>query len=244
MSNATEAGPPFDFGLLANFVHQVINPLNGVSGTLDNLIDGTIQKDRFQQRLRAARAQLEQSILLVRNLAFFSELSADAVASSSVTIRKTCVIPQIIIEAAMFFQELGLSKGIKIHLDDRETQYKVEGNLDLLRQVFMNIFDNAVKYGQKDSEVRVKPWIQKRTNSLLIRVAGRSVTIPLEERERIFELGYRGGAAREVLSSGTGLGLYICRMILDRVHSATISVERSSPAGESAFLLRFPTYFV
>ena len=36
----------------------------------------------------------------------------------------------------MFFQELGNSKGIRIELDDKETQYRVEGNPDLLRQVF------------------------------------------------------------------------------------------------------------
>jgi hypothetical protein len=45
--------------LLSNFVHQVINPLNGVVGTLDNLIDGTIRDPgRRQQRLEALRAQL------------------------------------------------------------------------------------------------------------------------------------------------------------------------------------------
>ena len=44
----------FDMTMLANFVHQVVNPLNGVAGTLDNLIDGTIQDDRRLQRTRAA----------------------------------------------------------------------------------------------------------------------------------------------------------------------------------------------
>jgi hypothetical protein len=63
--------------LLANFVHQVISPLNGVAGTLDNLANGAIPPEREQQRTRAARAQLEQAILLLRNLAFFSDLTGD-----------------------------------------------------------------------------------------------------------------------------------------------------------------------
>ena len=42
--------------LLAYFVHQIINPLNGVIGTLDNLIDGSVPAEKREQRLRAARA--------------------------------------------------------------------------------------------------------------------------------------------------------------------------------------------
>ena len=59
-----------DLTLLANFTHQVINPLNGVVGTLDNIIDGTIGPDRREQRTRAARGQLENCITLIRNLAY------------------------------------------------------------------------------------------------------------------------------------------------------------------------------
>ena len=46
----------FDLHLLSNFVHQIINPLNGVIGTLDNIIDGTVPSERRDQRLKAVRA--------------------------------------------------------------------------------------------------------------------------------------------------------------------------------------------
>src|ERR1700730_14191283 len=126
-----------DFGLIANFVHQVINPLNAVSGTLSNLIDGTIQGSRREQRLRAARAQLETTILLVRNLAYFSGISLDPTNVNPGHILQPCVVPKIILEAAQFFAEIGENKGITIRLTDRRTQFTVKGNPDLLRQVFM-----------------------------------------------------------------------------------------------------------
>ncbi len=47
---------PADLTLLANFIHQIINPLNGVMGTLDNLIDGTVPVEKRDQRLKATRA--------------------------------------------------------------------------------------------------------------------------------------------------------------------------------------------
>lgn len=104
----------FDLHLLSNFVHQIINPLNGVIGTLDNIIDGTVPTERRDQRLRAVRAQLEWSVLFVRNLAYFAKISMTPGALEETDTSKTCVIPQLVIEAAQFFQEPGLSKGIKI----------------------------------------------------------------------------------------------------------------------------------
>ena len=58
-NNPPDSDSSFDLTLLANFVHQVVNPLNGVIGTLDNLIDGTISEERRMQRTTAARGQLE-----------------------------------------------------------------------------------------------------------------------------------------------------------------------------------------
>ena len=136
----------FDLVLLANFVHQVVNPLNGVAGTLDNLVEGVISDEkRRDQRLRVARAQLEQCISLIRNLAYlaqgFNELRGID--------KKIVVLPQVIIESAMFFAEDAENSGIRFELKDRTTQNRVTGHPDLLRQVLMNIFDNCKKYGNR-----------------------------------------------------------------------------------------------
>ena len=174
--------PTINFQFVANFIHQVIHPLNAVSGTLSNLIDGTIQGARREQRLRAARGQLETAILLVRNLAYFSSISLDPDNINPGHVVQRCVIPQIIIEAAQFFQEIGDHTGIKITLTDRRTQYTILGNADLLRQIFMNIFDNGIKYGLRNSVILVEPWVQKSTGELLIRVSSPSVGINRERK--------------------------------------------------------------
>jgi len=81
--------------LLSNFIHQIINPLSGVIGTVDNLIDGTIQADRRDQLLRAVRAQLEWAVVLVRNLAFFTKTAVSPGSSTDAALSGTCVIPQL-----------------------------------------------------------------------------------------------------------------------------------------------------
>ncbi|HEX2206151.1 MAG TPA: HAMP domain-containing sensor histidine kinase [Longimicrobium sp.] len=231
-----------DFHLLANFVHQVINPLNGVIGTLDNIIDGTVPAIKRDQRLRAVRAQLEWSVLLVRNLAYFTKISLNPGASIEPDRSRTCVIPQLVIEAAQFFQEPGLSRGVTIHLEDRTTQYAVPGAPDLLRQVFMNLFDNAVKYADEESDVRIRPWIQKKTGHLLLEIENKGAGFSRVESERLFEVGFRGVEAEKRVASGTGLGLYICRRIMEDVHDATIEAEHSKATRTTTFRLRFPDW--
>jgi signal transduction histidine kinase len=165
-------------------VHQIINPLNGVIGTVDNLIDGTIHEDRKDQRLRAVRAQLEWAVVLVRNLAFFTQTALLPEGTKGPSTSRACVIPQTAIEALQFFQEAGVSRGISIELTDRRTQYSVKGSPDLLRQVFMNLIDNAVKYSDPNTTIKITPRVQRKTNNLLVEVENIGVGFSNDETPR------------------------------------------------------------
>lgn len=211
----------FDLTLLANFVHQVVNPLNGVAGTLDNAVTGILEGERKEQRLNAARAQLQQCITLIRNLAFLAQGSGGVADRDS----RQVVLPQVIIESAMFYQEHGSERGVRIHLKDRQTQNIVNGHHEIIQQILMNIFDNFTKYGQKNSEVIVDHWIQKGTSSAVIIIRGYSENrIEGDDIKHFCELGFRGGNARKILASGTGLGLYICNMLLNR-HGGKLHIQ-------------------
>lgn len=215
--------PEFDLTLLANFVHQVVNPLNGVAGTLDNLADGTIGEDRQKQRATVARAQLEGCINLLRNLAFLVNRPQDP----SGIERKTVVLPQVIIEAAMYFQEEAGDRGISIVLNDRRTQNRCSAHPDLIRQVLMNIFDNCAKYSMDNTGVLVKQWIQRRTGMAMITITN-TPKYPISNLDlnRIFDLGFRGENAKRSVASGTGLGMYICKQIIEDLHGGALQAGR------------------
>ena len=228
--------------LLSNFTHQVINPLNGVIGTIDNLIDGTTPREKIPIRLKSMRGQLESTISLVRNLAFFAQYTSDYRKEKPFKINKICIIPQIIIESLSFFQEQARQKNIAIELLERWNQYAVYGNPDLLRQVLMNIYDNYVKYGLPDSKVETKAWIQKRTGHLIIQISGPS--IGFDREEDIFSLGVRGKAAQEELSSGTGIGLHVCKLIVENVFDGEITGAHSYKTQNTTFTIRIPGGFM
>ncbi len=226
-----------DLALLSNFVHQVVNPLNGVAGTLDNLADGVVREEhRREQRLRAARAQLEQCITLIRNLAFLSQ-GFRRMAQGE---RRVTVLPQAIIESAMYYQEDGENKDIRIRLTDKKTQNRVLGHPELIRQVMMNIFDNFIKYGQSGKEVEINQWIQSKTSAAIITVSGVSrYQILQDDIVHICELGFRGKNAKQIVASGTGLGLYICKRIVKDVHDGTFYTQ-TAPNNGIEFTIKLP----
>ena len=211
-----------DLTLLANFTHQVINPLNGVVGTLDNLVDGTISPENREQRTRAACAQLENCITLVRNLAYLAS-GESAFSYSDV---RTVALPQVIIEAMQFYQEEGRRRRISIGLTNRWDQNMINGHPETLKQSLMNIFDNCIKYSRIGSEVKVEQWIQKRSNWAIISITSTPEHSPTaSDLTNMFKLGFRGSNAKKIVSSGTGLGLHICKLLIEERHKGTISVQ-------------------
>lgn len=234
--------PITTLALISNITHQAINPLNGVLGTLDNLIDGTIQGDRREQRLKSARAQLEYTVSLIRNLAYFAQYGTESGVDPKFKTIKICVIPQILIEAAQFFQEQATSQQIVLEVMNRSDQNAVRGDPELLRQVFMNIFDNYVKYGAPNAHVQVQQWIQKKTGDLIVTYEGKSTSFDADEK--IFDPGVRGKSAELKTSSGSGLGLYICKLIIERLFRGTISGAYGAGAGVAKFEIRIPSAFV
>jgi signal transduction histidine kinase len=143
-----------------------------------------------------------------------------------------------LIDAALFFQETARKKKMKIHLVDRDTQYKINADKDLIRQVFINLFDNCVKYGHQATDIIVHCRIQKKSGDLILEITNSSDPVPRELWNKIFEAGFRGENARQLVATGTGLGLFICRQILG-IYQGSIEYSGRSNS-ESIFTIRLP----
>lgn len=237
----------YTFALISNLTHQAINPLNGVIGTLDNIIKKDISGDKVDQRLRSAKSQLEYTISLIRNLAFFTEYGLNDNDNDndngSGRTSKISVIPQNLIEAAQFFQEQAKNRGIYLNIESRKIPNAIYGDPDLLRQVFMNIFDNFVKYSDDNTTVLVEHHIQTRTNDIIIKFQG-TTSVGFDDSDKIFEFGARGKSAVKKTSSGSGLGLHICKIILEKVFNGSIEAQYTSKRSLAVFTIRIPNAFL
>ncbi len=95
---------------------------------------------------------------------------------------------------------------------------KIPLDQDLLRHVVTNIVENAIKYaGQRKNSVKVcvSPIMKSKKPFARISVRDEGIGIPRKEQARLYEKFFRGTNARTVMTEGTGLGLYLCKVILD-----------------------------
>jgi len=235
-----DIGPLF----LANFVHQVVNPINGVIGTLDNINDKTYSGAVAEQKINACRAQLEQCVTLIRNLAYLSDYFFDAPGKAALRESRESglsVLPQVIIEALQFFQIAADKKGIRIELTDAVTQYRVKVRPELLKQVFVNLFDNWLKYGTADQLLKITPTVNSK-DELVVEITGASIGFDNNDSERLFELGFRSKEAVGRVAQGSGIGLYVCKQIMEQTLGGTISAEHQRKRGQTRFRLSIPKY--
>jgi signal transduction histidine kinase len=105
-----------------------------------------------------------------------------------------------------------------------------------LEQVLDNLVENALKYGPAGGAPEIE--VASADGYARISVVDHGVGIPEAERERIFERFYRASNAQDVTDTGLGLGLYICRRIVDE-HAGRIRHDET-PGGGSTFVIDLP----
>ena len=112
----------------------------------------------------------------------------------------------------------------------------VEMNMDLIKEVIVNILDNAIKYSEEGGRIDVD--IIPSTNCVQIVISDNGVGIPEEDISRVFERFYRGEKSRNKKVEGTGLGLAISKKIIE-MHGGGISIE-SRPGRGTTVTISLP----
>ena len=109
------------------------------------------------------------------------------------------------------------------------------GDDALIRQVLRNLLSNAAKYSPAGSTVSVAAMAVG--DELEVRVADEGPGIAAEQRDRVFELFYRGSTAARI--AGSGVGLYVARTLMEAM-GGSVGIAPSERGAE--FVLRLPAY--
>ena len=117
---------------------------------------------------------------------------------------------------------------------------RITANKDGLRQVFINLIDNAIKYCQEKDKIEVVLRAEVSKNVVHAQVSDSGQGIPEEDLERIFDKGYtvEGTRGRKPKGGGQGLGLYIVKLIVEK-HKGRMAVESQLGEG-TTFTLTLP----
>jgi len=131
---------------------------------------------------------------------------------------------------------LAKPKNIEIKAE-LEPLFSVKMDVDLIRQVFSNLIENAIKYSPENSRILVTT--EEASGKVVIQVADQGGGIPEDELSHIFMKFYRAKAAKTSPTKGSGLGLYLAKYFVE-LHNGTISADSRQGVG-STFTVELPT---
>ena len=106
-----------------------------------------------------------------------------------------------------------------------------------LGEAFINVLDNAVKYSPGGSKIFIR--LQKRNDLVRMEIEDQGIGIPQNEYHKIFQRFYRGSSKEVMEKSGTGIGLFLSREIIEK-HAGTITVTSGKKKKGSTFVIQLP----
>ncbi len=220
---------------VANVSHELRTPLSSLIGFIETLRgparDDLEAQDRF---LGIMQEQADRMYRLIADLLSLSRIEMEEHSTPQDKVNLNDVIQKVIDGLTI----KAMNRGMTVTMDMADRQMTVQGDEDQLTQVFQNLIDNALKYGEKQSEVKIAGVESGERVTISVRDHGAG--IPREHLPRLTERFYRVDAARSRELGGTGLGLAIVKHIVNR-HRGKLTVT-SEPGDGSTFTISMPKW--
>ncbi len=213
--------------------HELRTPLAAIYGAALTLQRTDVPLDDEQRgaMLAVVAGESERLARIVNDILYASRLDSDAVDVAIARVDARDVAAPVVAAA-----KVHLPPGIELSLSAPDGLPAVAADPDKVRQVLVNLVENAIKYSPEGGPVRVK--LEAVRDRLRFSVSDHGLGIPQAEHERIFEKFYRLDPNLTRGVGGTGLGLYISREIVRRM-GGRIWVE-STPGEGSTFSFELP----
>lgn len=221
--------------VISTVTHQTLNPMSGVLGNLELIIQKVVTSKDTSQLIIAAKAQLEYVVSLIENMAYLGKLEDDDF--GELHSKEVCSFAKELIDTQQFFIAKSTQTKTKISIVDPKRQICAQGSSKLLRQVFFNIMDNYMKYTLDGHSVSVTSELNSKGEG---RILFSATTIPIEDCEAIFLYKMRGKHANEVTRDGSGIGLYLCKLIVEKAFQGKITAAHNRRSKITEFDIRIP----
>jgi two-component system sensor histidine kinase BaeS len=208
---------------ISDIAHELRTPLSILRGEIEALQDGI--REASSQRLESLHDEVVHISKIVSNL---HDLSLAE--SAALHVKRDPVNLALVVRSCLNkFQCMFARRGIVIvdELGNTET-IMIPGDKDRLTQVFSNLLENTLRYTDSPGCLTVRHICD--TNSVLLLFADTKPTVPTEALIRLFDRLYRVDKSRSRAHGGSGLGLSICKTIIE-AHDGTITAQHAATGG-------------
>lgn len=215
--------------------HELRTPLSSISAYIEMLVDGdAADEDARQEFYKVISTETDRLRRLIDNLLNISRIEAGLMHID----REQVHIGELIERAVSNMTHQAKDKDLDIHTQLAKVDLSVTGDSDMLYQVIVNLLSNAIKYTPQGGRITVAADADHLTRSLHLSVADTGLGIGPDDTDKVFDKFYRVENYRRI-ANGTGLGLNLCRHIVETLHNGQIGLDSTLGMG-SRFWFTIP----
>ena len=207
---------------LADVSHELKTPIFAAQGFLHTVLDGDVDDEVLRQKfLQKAATSLDALNGLVQDLVTIAQLEKGVVRLRKQPFDIAILVQEIFEQLELKAAQRRVTLELAIPSSSTNNVY-VLADRNRIRQVLINLIDNAIKYGREEGQVIVT--LAEGHKTVIVRVHDNGEGIAKQHQNRIFERFYRIDKSRSRDSGGSGLGLAISKHIVE-AHKSTIRVH-------------------
>lgn len=204
-------------GFISDVSHELRTPLTTISGFVGGMIDGTIPEENHKEYLDVVLSESKRLSRLITSL-----LQVTRMENGEFKMEKTNFdINELLCQTLIKFEMMITEKNIDISLDIDDGKLMVSADRDSIIQVLVNLINNAVKFTPAHGRISIDIFRKKDKAYVSIENSGHG--IEPGDLKNIWDRFYKADKSRGAERSGTGLGLYIVKRIIN-MHGEEITV--------------------
>lgn len=218
---------------MADVSHELRTPLGILNGQLEAIEDGVMQPD--EATVRSLKSEVGHLSKLVNDLYDLSLADAGAL-----TYRKHDLDLALLLQSTVLtYEDMFRKHGLALQTTPLPATMPVHADAGRLQQLFNNLFENSLRYTDANQgKGQLALSCRREQQYWLVQLDDSAPGVDANAVERLFERFYRVEASRNRASGGAGLGLAICRRIVD-AHQGSIQAM-ASPLGGLRVMVRLP----
>lgn len=215
---------------IANVSHDLRTPLTTIMGYIRGIMDGAIPEEMQNQYLGVALSEAERMKHMIENNLDMSKYESGNFVPNMSEFNLNEIVRSIVVSMEKRIRE----KNIIIDFKYEKPENIVEADESAILRVIQNLLDNALKFASIGSEIEVS--ITNKYNLVYFSIKNYGSSISEEEKRYIWDRYYKVDSSRSYHKSGSGLGLFIVKSIINQ-HNQNIEIYSDENSVEFVFTL-------